>query len=121
MIFTKAMRMNKNIMTDLMYHIYKTKAIIQDISRISRRKLKITEIEYDLKHAKQMCTDSAEFILSKDSISGIELVMLDHVLNSIQDTCYDICECQEIPTELRNELKASLRMIREVFSMDQRW
>jgi hypothetical protein len=121
MKFTISSEMGKHASTELIDALYKTKHLVTSI-----RSMKIPDIECQLKHAFWMCADAGSFVLNRgvlsgDGMTGMDLVMLDHLINSIEDTCYEINKCQEIPEELRDELKASLRGIREVFSMDHRW
>lgn len=114
MRYTIAMTMTRDIIENLVDKIHKTKYIVWDIY-----KLNISDITYEVDHADRMCADSANFLLGKNSLTGMDMVVLDHVLDAIRDTCHEISKCEKIPEELRVELKASLRMIREVFSMDR--
>lgn len=112
MRYTTAMTMNRDNIMDLVDKIHKTKFIVWDIN-----KLGYNDISYELNHVDRMCADSANFLLGKNSLTGMDMIVLDHVLDSIQNSCYEISK--KIPEELRDELKASLLMIREVFSMDR--
>ena len=115
MKFIMSSRMNKHISSELIERVYNTRDVMRKI-----RRLKIADIEYFLNHGKCMCSDAVDFISSRDDMTGIDLVMLDHLIDSIEAVCHEISS-EEIPEELRDELKASLRGIREVFSMDHRW
>lgn len=122
MKYTIASHMNKSERDRLVGAITKTDNVLYDIKYARRDIIIYDNKTASIQHASSICGDMMRFLsFTDDNISGNLLLIIDHVISSLESFCYEISNTfDEIPEELRDELKASMVGIREVFSMDHR-
>ena len=79
--------------------------------------------KYNIEWIDQLCADICNWLVNSTEISGMDLVMLDHVLRETEMRCRKLCtELEKIKFfEKRSALNRELQSIREVFSMDRSW